>query len=190
MSFDIPIPVSATTIVALLSAMLTSMLTLPPSLEYFTALDSRLYIIFSILSPSNHALMPRQCMFSSKVRCFCPNIGTMLRHVSWQNSPSRASLTLSCSLPACALRTSSIWRNIRVRRLMLLCMSDVWLRSSGCSLAMLSADAEITVSGVSSSWVMLVKMTAICRRFLVRRRSRYHFIAAYTPPMSIHIYIR
>ena len=55
---------------------------------------------------------------------------------------------------------------------------------------MLSAAADITVSGVSSSWVILVNTTAICKRFLVRRRSRYQRMAILKAAMSKHTYIR
>ena len=183
-------PWSATVMVATLSAKVIPTSILPSSRLYFTAFDSRLYIILSILSGSNHtlALVPSPQV---NTNC-CPRasaIGRMLSHAASINSARLRQLTFSLSCPACDFLTSSICLNSLVSLLMLFCISIYCRSLPGAFCLSWSMAAEMTVSGVSNSWVILVNTTAICNLFLVLICSLYHFTDSHMPHATIRKYI-
>ena len=136
----------------------TFSVTEPPSGVYLAAFDRRLKIILSILSVSNHPIMLSGLQLTVNVRCLRTINGSRLRAVSLIYCMTSPWLTRILNSPACSLLVSRICCNRRTLRWMFKSIKSKSYLLSGWSSRSLSTEAEIMVRGVSSSWVMLLKI--------------------------------
>ena len=136
----------------------TFKVTEPPSGVYLAEFDKRLKIILSVLSVSNHPIILSGLQLMVKVRCLRTMSGSRLRAVSLIYCITSPRLTRIFNSPACNLLVSRICCNRRTLRWIFRSIRSRSCRLSGCSSRSFSAEAEIMVRGVNSSWVILLKM--------------------------------